>query len=90
MLLTALVISMTFYSEREKFDKFCSEALILASGSFMCRKSTTRDPQLYFRSEGSHTQDFYTLKNLTLVGFEPANLGSSGKYDNYGTTGIDP
>ena len=28
--LTAQVISMTFYSEREKSDKFCSEALISA------------------------------------------------------------
>ena len=33
-------------TEREKADKFCSEALISALGSFMCRKSTTRDPQL--------------------------------------------
>ena len=45
--LTSLVISVTFYIEREKSDKFCSEALILASGSFMCRKSTTRGHQLY-------------------------------------------
>ena len=29
-LLTSLVISVAFYSEREKSDKFCSEALILA------------------------------------------------------------
>ena len=29
-LLTSQVISMAFYSEREKSDKFCSEALILA------------------------------------------------------------
>ena len=28
----------------------------------MCRKSTTRDPWLYFPSEGRHTQDFYALK----------------------------
>ena len=28
----------------------------------MCRKSMTRDPQLYFPFEGSHTQDFYALK----------------------------
>ena len=44
-------ISVAFYSEREKSDKFCSEALISA-----------RDPRLYFPSEGSHTQDFYALK----------------------------
>ena len=43
-------------------DKFCSEALISAWGSFTCRKSTTQDPRLYFPSEGSHTQDFYALK----------------------------
>ena len=55
MLSTSQVISITFYSEWEKSDKFCSEALILAWGSFTCRKSTTRDPQLYFPSEGSHT-----------------------------------
>ena len=72
MLLTSEVISVSFYSEREKSDKFCSEALILAWGSFTCRKSTTRDPQLYFRSEGSHTQDFYALKNpSTLAGLNP-------------------
>ena len=29
-LLTSQVISAAFYSEREKFDKFCSEALISA------------------------------------------------------------
>ena len=30
----------------------------------------TQDPQLYFPSEGSHTQDFYALKknSLTLAG----------------------
>ena len=60
-LLTFQVISVAFYSEREKVDKFCSGALISACGSFMCRKSTTRDLRLYFPSEGSHTQDFYAL-----------------------------
>ena len=29
-LLTSQVISMTFYSEREKSDKFCSEVLVSA------------------------------------------------------------
>ena len=63
MLLTSQVISVAFYSEREKSDKFCSEDLILASGSFTCRKSTTQeDPRLYFPSKGSHTQDIYNLK----------------------------
>ena len=40
-LLTSQVISVAFYSEHEKSDKFCSEALISAWGSFMCCKSTT-------------------------------------------------
>ena len=35
-----------------------------AWGYFTCRKSTTRDPRLYFPSEGSHTQDFYALKKI--------------------------
>ena len=52
-LLISQVISVTFYSEREKSDKFCS---------FTCRKSTTLDQCLYIPSEGSQTQDFYTLK----------------------------
>ena len=76
---------MAFYSEREKFDKFCSEALISAWGSFTWHKSTARDP------EGSRTQDFYALKKnpSTPAGFGPANLVSSGEYDNHGTTGVD-
>ena len=86
-LLTSQVISVASYNEREKSDKFCSEALISAWGSFTCRKSMTRDPRLYFHSEGSHTQDFYALKNpSTPVGFEPANLGTSGVYDNHGVS----
>ena len=89
-LLTSQVISVVFYSEREKSHKCCSEALISAWGSFTCHKSTTRDPQLYFPSEGSRTLDFYALKNpSTPAGFEPANLGSSGEYDNHGTTGVN-
>ena len=54
-LLTFQIISVVFYSESEKSDKFCSEALISAWGSFTCRKSMIRDPWLYFPSEGSHT-----------------------------------
>ena len=56
--LTSKVISVASYSKREKSDKFCSEALISAWGSFTRRKSTTRDQRLYFPSEGIHTQDF--------------------------------
>ena len=49
----------------------------------------TRDPRLYFPSEGRHTQDFYTLKKpSTLAGFEPVNLGSSGEYDNHETNRV--
>ena len=54
--LTSQVISIAFYSEREKSDKFCSEALISAWVSFTYRKSKTRDPRLYsgfLRSEKS-------------------------------------
>ena len=88
-LLTSQVISVAFYNEHEKSDKFCWEALILAWDSFTCCKSTTRDPWLYFPSEGSHTQDLYALKNpSTPAGFEPAHLRSSGEYDNHGTTGV--
>ena len=68
MLLTYQVISVTFCSEREKSEKFCSEALISAWGSFACCKSTTRDPWPYFPSKGSHTQDFYTLKKSIDLG----------------------
>ena len=60
--ITSQVISVAFYIEREKTDKFCSEALISAWGYFMCSKSTTRKQWLYFPSKGSHTQNFYALK----------------------------
>ena len=60
--LTSYVINLASDIEREKSDKFCSEALISAWGSFTCLKSTTRDPRLYFPSEERHTQDFYALK----------------------------
>ena len=80
--LTSQVISVASDIEREKSDKFCSEVLVSVCGSFTCRKSTTRNPWLYFPSEGSHTHDFYALKNpSTLAGIEPANLGSRGEYD---------
>ena len=70
---TSQVISVTFYIERERSDKFFSEALISAWGSFTCRKSTTRDQRLYFPSEESHTQDFYALKKIhrTWPGLKP-------------------
>ena len=78
-----------FPTEREKYDKFCSKALISAWGSFMCRKSTTGDLRLYFPSEGSHTQDFYALKKfIDPGGIEPANLGSRSEFDNHWTSGV--
>jgi hypothetical protein len=45
-------------------------------GSFTCRKYPTRNPQLYFPSEGRHAQDFVRPeKNPTAsAGFEPAIL----------------
>jgi hypothetical protein len=43
-------------------------------GSLTCHKSATRDPRLYFPSEGRHAEDFYDRKNLTAsAGFEPVN-----------------
>ena len=66
-LLTSQVISVAFYSEREKSD-------ILLKGSnfglrfFTCRKSTTRYPRLFFPSEGSPNQDFYSLKKSIYPG----------------------
>ena len=63
-LVTSQVISIAFYSEREKSDKICSEALISAWGTFTCGKSTTRDPRLYFPPEGSHNQDFLRSEKI--------------------------
>ena len=37
-----------------KSDKFCSEALFSAWGSFTCHKSTTRDPRLYCTCTGKY------------------------------------
>ena len=56
----------------------------------MCHKFTTRDPQLYFPSKGSHTQDFYALKKSINSGRDRTlNLGSRDEYDNHWTTGVD-
>ena len=41
----------------------------------------TWDKRLYFPSEGSHAEDYFTLKNLTASArFEPANLGTKGQH----------
>ena len=83
-LLTSQVISVAFYSERENYDKFCSEALILAWGSFTCRKSMTRDPGFISLLKEVILRIFMLWKTpLTPARFEPTNLGSSGEYDNH-------
>ena len=85
-LLTSQVISLAFYIEREKSDKFWSEALISACGSFTCSKSTTRDPRLYFPSEESDAQDFYALKKI--LGPRPGlNPRTSDPVESMITTG---
>jgi hypothetical protein len=52
-----------------------------SKGSLTCRKSATRDPRLYFPSEGRHAEDFYARKNP--AGFEPANSGTRGQHANH-------
>ena len=53
---------------------------------FTCSKSTTRDPRLYFPSEGSHTQDFYALKN-SIDPRQRSNLRTSDPEASMITTG---
>ena len=66
-------------------DKFCSEALILAVN---LRHGTHGFTSLL---KEVLLRNFMLWKNpSTLAGLEPANLGSSGKYDNHETTGVDP
>ena len=82
--LTSQVISVAFYIEREKSDKFCSEALISAVN--------LRDGTNGFTSLPKEVilRIFTLWKNpSTPAGFEPASLWSSGEYDNHGTTGVD-
>ena len=44
-------------------------------------KSMTWDRRLYFPSKGRCAEDFFALKNPTvLAGFEPANLGTKGQH----------
>jgi len=50
-------------------------------GSFPCRKATTWDRLLYFRSERKRAEDFFRPKNPTAsAGCEPANLGTKGQH----------
>ena len=75
--LTSQVISVAFYNEREKSDKFCTEVPISPLGSLTCLKSTSQEQRLHFPSEGRHTWIFMLWENpLTPAGFEPANLRS--------------
>jgi hypothetical protein len=47
-------------------------------------------PTALLSSKGSGVTDFVAFKNPSLTaGFEPANLGSSGKHDNNDTTEND-
>ena len=51
------------------------------SGSFTYRKYATWDKRLYFHSEGRRAEDFFALKNPTvLAGVEPANLGTKSQH----------
>ena len=72
---TSQVISVAFYIQRQKCDKFCSEALISA---VKIRLGTNG-----FASLSKEVR----ILRLTPAGIEPANLGSSGEYDNHWTTG---
>ena len=86
--LTFQIISVAFYIEGGKSDKFYSEALISAWGSFTCCKSTTRDQRLYFPSEGSLTQEFQVLKKIhrSRPGLNPR---TSDPVVSMITTGVD-
>ena len=88
--LTSQVISVAFYSEREKTDKFCAEALISARGSITCLNLRHGTHGFTSLPKEVILRIFTILKNpSTPAGFELANRRSSGKYDNHGNTGID-
>ena len=86
MLLTFQVISVAFNSEREKSDKFCWEAQFWLE--VLLRALNLRHGTHGFTSlPKEDILGIFTLwKNpSTPAGFEPANLGYSGKYDNHWT-----
>jgi hypothetical protein len=61
-----------------------SISVILRRNFYIPQNFMTLGRRLYFPSEGSHVKNFVALKNLSpSVVFEPANLGSNGKLDNY-------
>ena len=89
--LTCQVISVAFYIEREKSGKFCSKVLI--SAKVLLRAVKLRHWTNGFSSLPKEViLNIFTLWKIpsTPDWFETANLGSSGQYDNHGTTGVDP
>ena len=74
-LLTSQVISVAFYSERVKDDKFGLQALISAWGT---NGFTSLPKEVILR--------IFSLWKIpsTTAGFGLANLGSCGEYDNHG------
>ena len=88
MLLTSQAISVAFYNEREKSNIFCArlqfrfEVLLHAVNLRHGTNGFTSLPK-----EGM-LRIFTLWKNpSTQAELEPANTGSSGEYDNHGTTG---
>jgi hypothetical protein len=70
-------------------DKFCLNADLHGTSRdpLHAANLVTWDPRLNLPSEGRHTQDFSTLKNLMAsAGYEPANLGTRGQHANPYTT----
>ena len=61
--LTSQITNIALYIEREKPDKFCSEALILSWRSCTCHISTTQDQQLYFPPKEIILRIFTLWKN---------------------------
>ena len=66
--LNSQAICVAFYSECEKSDKFRSEALISAWGSFTCVKSTTRNPRFTFLPKEVILRIFTLWKNPSIPG----------------------
>ena len=87
--LTSQAISVAFYIEREKSDKFCSEAVISAWGSFTCRKSTAQDQRLYFSLRRQSYSEFLRSEKIDRPrpGLNPPTSDSLMSTYNYWTTG---
>jgi hypothetical protein len=65
--------------------EFCLEVPLHTVGIFNTPQNLTkRERRLYFLSKEVVLRIFIALNNPSLsAGFEPANVGSSGKYDNH-------